>query len=50
LAKSTAQRICTELRERFAQFKRRDLYDIRLVALFLDATFLAAPTGPRKAC
>ena len=49
MAKSTAQRICTELRERFAQFKRRDLYDIRLVALFLDATFLAVrPDGPKE--
>ena len=49
VAKSTAQRICTELRERFEQFKRRDLYDIRLVALFLDATFLAVrPDGPKE--
>ena len=49
VAKSTAQRICTELRERFEQFKRRDLYDIRLVALFLDATFLAVrPEGPKE--
>ena len=49
VSKSTAQRICTELRERFEQFKRRDLYDIRLVALFLDATFLAVrPTALRK--
>ena len=49
MAKSTAQRICTELRERFEQFKRRDLYDIRLVALFLDATFLAVrPDGPKE--
>ena len=49
VAKSTAQRICTELRERFEQFKRRDLYDIRLVALFLDATFLAVRAdGPKE--
>jgi putative transposase len=49
VAKSTAQRICSELRERFEQFKRRDLYDIRLVALFLDATFLAVrPDGPKE--
>ena len=42
-------RICAELRERFEQFKRRDLYDIRLVALFLDATFLAVrPSGPKE--
>ena len=51
LSKSTASRICTELRERFEQFKRRDLYDIQLAALFLDAVFLSVrPTGPRRAC
>src|SRR5215203_1939451 len=51
LSKSTAARICSELRERFEQFKRRDLYDIRLAALFLDATFLAVrPDGPKEAC
>jgi putative transposase len=49
LSKSTASRICTELRERFEQFQRRDLYDIRLAALFLDATFLAVrPDGPKE--
>jgi putative transposase len=49
LSKSTAQRICTELRERFEQFKRRDLYDIQLAALFLDAVFLAVrPDGPKE--
>ena len=29
LSKSTASRICEELRERFEAFKRRDLYDIQ---------------------
>ena len=49
MARSTAQRICTELRERFEQLGRRDLYDIRLAALFLDATFLAVrPDGPKE--
>jgi putative transposase len=49
LSKSTAQRICTELRERFEQFKRRDLYDIQLAALFLDAVFLSVrPDGPKE--
>jgi putative transposase len=49
LSKSTAARICTELRERFAAFQRRDLYDIHLAALFLDATFLAVRRdGPRE--
>jgi len=49
LPKSTASKICQELRERFGQFKRRDLYDVRLVALFLDATFLAVRHyGPKE--
>jgi len=49
LSKSTASRICEELRERFEAFKRRDLYEVHLVALFLDATFWrSAPTGPRR--
>jgi putative transposase len=49
LSKSTASRICTELRERFEQFKRRDLYDIGLAALFLDAVFLSVrPDGPKE--
>ena len=49
LSKSTASRVCGELRERFEQFRRRDLYDIRIAALFLDATFLAVrPDGPKE--
>jgi hypothetical protein len=40
LSKLTAARICSELRERFAAFQRRDLYEIHVAALFLDATFL----------
>jgi putative transposase len=49
LSRSTASRICAELRDRYEQFKRRDLYEIRLVALFLDATFIAVrPDGPKE--
>src|ERR671910_807149 len=49
LSKSTASRICSELRERFEAFKRRDLYQVRLVALFLDAIYLAVrPQGPKE--
>jgi transposase-like protein len=49
LSKSSAQRICTELRERFEQFKRRDLYEVQLAALFLDAVFLSVrPNGPKE--
>jgi transposase-like protein len=49
LSKSTAARICTELRERFDQFKRRDLYDLHLAALSLDAVFLSVrPDGPAE--
>jgi putative transposase len=48
-SKSTASRICGELRERFAAFERRDLYEIQLAALFLDATFLAVRRdGPKE--
>jgi transposase-like protein len=49
LSKSAAARICTELRERFVAFGRRDLYDIRLVTLFLDAIYLPVrPHGPKE--
>jgi putative transposase len=49
LSKTTASRICTELRERFEQFKRRDLYDVQVAALFLDAIFLPVrPDGPKE--
>jgi putative transposase len=49
LSKSTASRICEQLRERYEAFRRRDLYDLRLVALFLDATFIAVRhDGPKE--
>ena len=49
LSKTTASRICTELTERFEQFKRRDLYDIHVAALFVDAVFLSVrPDGPKE--
>src|SRR3954447_23129135 len=49
VSKATASRMCTELRDRFQAFQRRDLYEIRLVSLFLDATFLAVrPSGPKE--
>jgi hypothetical protein len=49
LSRTTASRICEELRERYEAFKRRDLYEIRVVALFLDATFIAARhDGPKE--
>jgi putative transposase len=49
LSKTTAQRICGELRERFEQFKRRDLYDVQVAALFLDAVLLSVrPNGPKE--
>jgi len=41
LSKSTASRICEELRERFEAFKRRDLYEVHLAALFLRWTPLS---------
>jgi putative transposase len=49
LSKTTAARICSELRERFEAFKRRDLYEVGLAALFCDAVFLAVrPNGPKE--
>jgi transposase-like protein len=49
LSKTTASRMCDELKERFERFRRRDLYEIGLVALFLDATFIAVrPDGPKE--
>ena len=49
LSKSTASRICEELRGRFEQFKARSLEEVRLAALFLDAVFLAVrPQGPKE--
>jgi putative transposase len=49
LSKTTASRICEELRERFEAFKRRDLYQVQVAALFLDAVFLSVrPSGPKE--
>jgi transposase-like protein len=49
LSKSTASRVCSELKERFEQFKRRDLYDLQLAAPFLDAVFPSVrPDGPKE--
>jgi transposase-like protein len=50
LSRSTASRICEELKERFEAFKRRSLYGVHLVALFLDTTlsrFVRAAQGGR---
>jgi putative transposase len=48
-SRSTVSRVCSELRERFDAFKRRDLCDVNLVVLFLDAIFLPVrPTGPKE--
>jgi transposase-like protein len=41
LSKSTASRICEELRARFEACKRRNVCDVNLVALFLDATLMS---------
>ena len=49
LSRSTASRMCEELKQRFEAFKRRDLYDTHLVALFLDATYVSVrPSGPKE--
>jgi len=49
ISKSTASRICKELRERFRAFMARDLSQIRLVTLFLDAIYLPVrPSGAKE--
>jgi transposase-like protein len=48
-SRSTVSRVCAELHERFEAFKRRSLYDVKLVVLFLDAIYLAVrPSGPKE--
>jgi len=50
LSKSTAQRICTELRERFEQFKRPTSTRSAWRRCSLTrSSCLCAPTGPRRA-
>jgi transposase-like protein len=44
VSKSTASRICRELRARYTAFCARSLADVELLALFLDAIYL--PTRP----
>jgi putative transposase len=44
VSKSTASRICRELRARYRAFCARSLAEVELVALFLDAIYL--PTRP----
>jgi transposase-like protein len=43
---STVATICAELHERFEAFKHRDLFEVDLVLLFLDATY--QPTRPSR--
>jgi len=47
LSKSTASRICQELRERYRAFRARSLAEVKLLVLFLDAIYL--PTRPSGA-
>src|SRR5438270_3658274 len=48
-SKSTVATICAELHERFEAFKRRSLYEVNLVVLFVDAIYLPVrPSGPKE--
>jgi len=48
-SRSTVARICAELHERFEAFKRRDLFEVKLVVLLLDAIYLPVrPSGPKE--
>ncbi|MCA1699143.1 MAG: IS256 family transposase, partial [Actinobacteria bacterium] len=49
VSRSSASRICRELRDRFRAFMARDLSQIRLVTLFLDAIYLPVrPSGAKE--
>jgi len=47
LSKSTASRICRELRDRYLAFRAGSLAEVELMVLFLDAVYL--PTRPSGA-
>jgi len=47
LSKSTASRICRELRDRYQAFRARSLASVELLVIFLDAIYL--PTRPSGA-
>ena len=48
-SRSTVSRVCAELHERFEAFCRRDLFEVKLVVLFLDAIYLPVrPSGPKE--
>jgi len=47
LSKSTASRVCRELRDRYRAFRARSLAEVKLLVLFLDAIYL--PTRPSGA-
>jgi len=49
LSKSEASRVCRELRERYRAFCVRSLAEVKLMVLFLDATYLATrPSGAKE--
>jgi putative transposase len=49
ISKSTASRICQELRSRYAAFRAKSLDKIDLLVLFLDAIYLPTrPSGARE--
>ncbi len=49
MSKSTASRICKELRDRYATFMARELSAVKLVALSLDAIYLPVrPLGAKE--
>jgi len=46
-SKSTASRVCHQLRDRYRAFRARSLAEVKLLVLFLDAIYL--PTRPSGA-
>src|SRR5438552_15637545 len=50
VSKSTASRICRELRARYKAFCGRSLAEVELLALFLDAIYLPTRPSGEKEC
>src|SRR6266542_4858880 len=51
LSRTTASRICQEVRDRYRAFRAKSLDKTDLLVLFLDAIYLPTrPAGPRKVC
>jgi transposase-like protein len=49
ISRTTVSGVCRELRDRYRAFRARNLAEVRLVALFMDAIYLPVrPEGPKE--